>query len=37
MANGSEYDFSMVAGEFVEVYQKKPGKYFLNLFSDDVY
>ena len=26
MKDDVEYDFSMVAGEFVEVYKKKPGK-----------
>lgn len=27
MTNGNDYDFSMVAGEFVEVYNKNPGSW----------
>ena len=29
MTSDKEYDFSMVAGEFVEVYSKKPGKQYV--------
>jgi hypothetical protein len=35
MEKDKEYDFSMVAGEFIEVYSKKPGN--LTLLIQSVY